>query len=393
MMLLTDARALDPVTFQTESEPVLVGWVRELYGAGWQPTELIRFVQLRGKSRDADLIRQAIAAERAPRTGPTTSNPGWRNQWDAAGLLAQSPSARWVAAWADTVPEGQWLRQILRLAFLLGGAPRLDVLLPPPPGVRSSPPLPGRTVGAADPVRQRVRALLAMAESTDHELEATAFTAKAQELMTKHTIDLATVESEAAAPGMPHLIRIPIDAPYADARALLLQTVAERSRCRAIHMSPVGMSTVVGYPTDLEAVEMLFTSLLVQAQHALSAASAAGFCGRIQKRLEEVNRLVYADADADAALPVLRSHDARIDEFMEQHFTETHNMEVRGGSDGLGYAHGELAGDKAALTSGSVEDGPRDEEPGHEGRDGEGRVDEAADDLVDNAGGEQETLW
>lgn len=379
MMLLDAARQIDPSTFQADSETVLVRWVRELYGAGWQPTELIRFAQMRDKAAGADLIRRAIAAERDTRTGPTTSDPGWRQQWDAAELSAGPTSPGWVAAWAVTSPADQWLRLMIRLAATLGSAPRLELLLPPPPGVRSSTPLPGRPVAtAADPVLERVRGLLAKAESTDHEAEATSFTAKAQELMTKHAIDLALLESSDPNDSTPTLIRVPIDPPYADAKALLLQTVAEQSRCRSIHMSGIAMSNLIGFPTDLEGVDLLFTSLLVQGQKAMAVASATappgartrsqafraafllGFTGRIGERLAEVNRLAFADADGDAFLPVLRSHDTRIDAFIEQHFSDTRDMQVRGGSDPLGYAHGELAGDTANLTSGFVDEG-RDE--------------------------------
>lgn len=38
----------------------------------------------------------------------------------------------------------------------------------------------------------------------------------------------------------PHLIRIPFDAPYLDAKALLLQTVAEQTRCRSVHHPQAG---------------------------------------------------------------------------------------------------------------------------------------------------------
>ncbi|MGO1975182.1 MAG: DUF2786 domain-containing protein, partial [Propionibacteriaceae bacterium] len=87
--------------------------------------------------------------------------------------------------------------------------------------------------GTTDPIIGRVRALLAKAESTEHESEAMAFTAKAQELMTKHAIDLAMVENDQQSAEAPHLVRIPIDPPYVDAKALLLNAVVVETRCRA----------------------------------------------------------------------------------------------------------------------------------------------------------------
>lgn len=125
----------------------------------------------------------------------------------------------------------------------------------------------------------RVRALLAKAESTEHESEAMAFTAKAQGLITKHAIDLAALQSEQPVTESPQQIRLFIDPPYADAKALLLQTIAEQTRCRTVFHATLTMSSVIGYPTDLTAVEMLLTSLLVQAQRALAEASAAAPAG------------------------------------------------------------------------------------------------------------------
>ena len=75
----------------------------------------------------------------------------------------------------------------------------------------------------------------------------------------------------------------------------------------------LGLADVIGLPTDLAAVELLFTSLLVQAQTALAESerghrvghSARRSCspsrGRIGERLREINDAVMtAEAEADA---------------------------------------------------------------------------------------------
>jgi len=49
----------------------------------------------------------------------------------------------------------------------------------------------------------------------------------------------------------------------------LLQAVATANRCRIIWSKDVGLTTVVGFEGDLDAVELLFTSLLVQASAAM----------------------------------------------------------------------------------------------------------------------------
>ncbi len=85
-------------------------------------------------------------------------------------------------------------------------------------------------------VLARIRALLAKAESTTFEEEAHAFTAKAQELMTRHAIDVAmlgaSAGSDAAISTEHRMIRI--EQPYADPKISLLGAVARANRCRAI---------------------------------------------------------------------------------------------------------------------------------------------------------------
>ncbi len=78
--LLNEASAIDPATFFAETETALVSWTLELYGSGWQPTELIRVARLRRASAGAELVRLAVAAERASREGPTASDPRWVQQ-------------------------------------------------------------------------------------------------------------------------------------------------------------------------------------------------------------------------------------------------------------------------------------------------------------------------
>lgn len=371
--LLTQAGAIDPGRFYADAEPILVGWVRELYGCGWQPTELIRITRTRAKAAGADLIRLAIAAERASRHDPTLNDPQWILQWAAAELPRQLPDRGWVMTWAGWAADDA-LTVILRLAAVLGRLPELEQLLAPPAGVRVRRPLVGRsaTAAAANPILERVRALLAKAESTEHESEAMAFTAKAQELMTKHAIEQAMIDEAGATESTPGMIRVPLDPPYADAKALLLQTIAEHTRCRTLFLAELALSHVIGYSDDLEAVELLFTSLLVQAQRGLAEASATaragartrsqafrsafllGFTGRIGERLEEVRRVAYAGADAKSFLPVLSSRDAKIDEFVADRFRATTSERVRGGYDSAGYTSGRMAGDAAAFTAGDL---------------------------------------
>jgi len=63
-----------------------------------------------------------------------------------------------------------------------------------------------------------------------------------------------------------------MDAPYTTAKAHLVQVVATANRCRAVWSEKLGFITVVGAETDLDLVELLSTSLLVQANRAMLGA-------------------------------------------------------------------------------------------------------------------------
>ena len=258
--------------------------------------------------------------------------------------------------------------------------PRLDVLIPPP-GTGSSfrPVVPGAAHDEVDrAVLDKVRALLTKAESTTFEAEADAFTAKAHELMTRHAIDsamLAAAGSRPHASDSPITVRVAVDDPYADAKSLLLQVIATASRCRAISHVDLAMSSVVGFPADVHATEVLYTSLLLQAQSALAEAgrSAAagsrtrsrsfraafliGYVQRIGERLREVTERLVTEAEASSGrsfLPVLRSREAAIDDHVRDRYTRLVSKPVRGGHDPLGWATGQQAGDAADLARGRL---------------------------------------
>ncbi len=260
------------------------------------------------------------------------------------------------------------------------GLPPLDPVLPPPGSGPSGAARASAGAGSAgatnDPVLERIRALLAKAESTTFEAEALAFTAKAQELMTRHAIDAALLDAGRVADrDAPVTIRVPIDPPYADAKSWLLQVVAEAGRCRAVFHNRLDLSSLVGFADDVASVELLFTSLLVQAQTALSQAARhapAGtrvrsqgyrsafllsFSDRIGERLREINDEVFATVEAEqggAFLPALRSRLDEVDDAVTDRFGELASGRVRGGYDAAGWSGGRLAADNAQLAFADV---------------------------------------
>jgi hypothetical protein len=219
----------------------------------------------------------------------------------------------------------------------------------------------------------RIRALLAKAEATGFPEEAEALTTKAQELMARHSIDEALLAARTHSKEAPGACRIGVDAPYETAKAILLDAVASANRCRAVWNSDLGFSTVVGFEPDLEAVELLYTSLLVQGTAAMAKAEAGQRAGgrkrtktfrqsflmayvqRLGARLAaDTARVTAASVSEEGAaagdlLPVLAARDVAVTDAADRMFPETTSTRVRGVSDGEGWAHGTAAADRARM--------------------------------------------
>jgi hypothetical protein len=144
-------------------------------------------------------------------------------------------------------------------------------------------PAPGETgaVGGHRPrpdaaVLHKVTSLLAKAESTTFPDEAEALTAKAQELMARYAIDAALVAAEQGRGPEVGGRRLAVDNPYAPAKAMLLEAIASANRCRSVWTKSFGYATVFGDESDLDGVELLYTSLLVQAARAMFTEATGG---------------------------------------------------------------------------------------------------------------------
>jgi len=344
--------------------------------SGWQPCELARQVRRSADATTSRLGLAAIAADHADRA-PSTLDARWIAQLEELELPPAVASTGWMAEWART-EQLPWRAQVgaaIALLQSLAVIAPLAILIPPPGAANGHRAIIDLTPSANDPVLNRVRALLAQAESTNYEAEAESFTAKAQELMTRHAIDLAMVSAASPRSEQPSTIRIPVDEPYVDAKSLLLQLVAESSRCRAVFHPRFAMSSVVGFAGDLTAAQTLFTSLLVQAQVAMHAAAAAAppgtrarsrafrtafltaYAHRIAERLAEINAHVVADAEAETGrsiLPVLAVRSSRVDDAIDEMFGRLKSSAVRRAFDPAGWSSGRSAADRAQLNAGDL---------------------------------------
>ncbi|MGV9809092.1 DUF2786 domain-containing protein, partial [Micromonospora chersina] len=239
---------------------------------------------------------------------------------------------------------------------------------PPPGGPAAAPRAAAPPTGSR--MLDRVRALLAKAESTTFPAEAEALTGKAQELMARHSIDAALLDAAAERPDRPGGVRLGTDAPYAAAKALLIQEVAAANRCESIWSDDLGFATVLGFPADLAAVELLHTSLLVQATAAMlrgrgerragSGRRTKGydesflnaFALRIGERLRAATATAAEERADDRLLPVLAARSDAVKERVDQLFpgVTRHRLQVR---DAEGWTSGTTAADRASLDAGA----------------------------------------
>jgi Protein of unknown function (DUF2786) len=356
----------DDVVVDGEAERALLSLVEVLWDNGWQPAEVVRHAA-RADARAGRVVAAAVAADHTRRDAATI-HPRWAAQVRTLALQVSDTNG-WLSAFA--IAEGLDRRAIVRAAMVALGV--LDDVGPlptliPPPGSTAAPS--GSVAAVDDPVLVRVRALLAQAESTTFDAEAAAFTAKAQELMARHAIDAAVLWASSERDERPTTIRVPTDDPYADIKALLLHHVAVRSRCRSVRHVRYGLVSVIGFASDVASAELLFTSLLVQAQVALHAEGAKAAPGararsrsfrssfllsytrRVDQRLAQINAAVEDGSvdDRCSLLPVLAARDDVVDEAVAEMFGELRSDVVRGGSDVAGWVRGKLAADLAQLT-------------------------------------------
>ncbi len=333
----------------TDVDPALAALVRDtvaaLARAGWQPAELHRVVARRGDPIQAQMVTDAIAGHLR---GFRDVDPRWRAQADDLRRSAGTPRR------ADRVAR---LDATVRLIGTLRRLPPIEVLIPPPG--TAAPARPG--AHADEGLLNRVRALLAKAESTDFPAEAEAYSAKAQELIARHSI--ADALAEHTADVVPYARRIGVDHPYENEKAALLDAVARANRCHTVWSPELGFTTVFGYDADIDAVDLLYTSLLVQGHRAMAAAEPRGgkarikafrrsfliaYAVRIGERLEHATAAAVEAGPADL-LPVLASREAKVRETMNRVFPAT--VRARGSrvDSHEGWESGRAAADRAEL--------------------------------------------
>lgn len=219
----------------------------------------------------------------------------------------------------------------------------------------------------------KIRKLLAQAEDpAATPEEATAFTAKAAELIAAYGIDAALLEDRAPQGSPVADLVLDVSSPYAAEKAVLAFEVADALRCHGVRRtqrsydgSQVSLH-VFGRRCDLACVEMLFTSLLLQGTSAMLATAVPwgehvaafrrtwwlGFAGAVGRRLREAERQAaqgaeerFARAGTSAAV-VLADHAREAEDALRAAYPRLQTAGPRrltGGGGAAGWQSGQRA--------------------------------------------------
>lgn len=340
----------------TAADLVLLEVVARLLRRGWQPYDVHRITLRRADAEAAMLAADAVAAE-IDRMPAASVHPRWREQLEQIGAVVWwQPGEPRLSQWAERrgrSPSDALSRAVGALAVLatLPALPDLPLASP-------------SRAGVDEKMLARVRALLAKAESTQFPEEAEALSAKAQELMSRYSFEQALVSSPQSAGSAR---RFWLDEPYVAAKSALVSAVASANRCRAVSYEKLGFLAVVGHEVDLDIVELLATSLLVQATEAMLAAGRQvgrggqsrtrsfrhafllAYAARIGERLAEADSAVSAQVADERLVPVLARRSQEVDALFADLFPtvgrRTHSI-----SNGEGWHAGRAAADRARLT-------------------------------------------
>jgi hypothetical protein len=231
----------------------------------------------------------------------------------------------------------------------------------------------------------KVRKLLAKAEDpAATAAEAETYTAKAATLMAAYGIDRALLALADPSLDVVGDLVVVLDRPYAADKADLLATVASALGCRSVRRKryPDGVLELslhlFGHRSDLQRTEILFTSLLVQALHALARTPVpaydhpaafrrswlAGFSQSVGRRLVRVEASTavgaadrFAAQGTSSAL-VLADRSHAVEAARDETYPDLRQATARRLS-GTGRSDGWSAGQRADLGDGRLRGGRR----------------------------------
>jgi hypothetical protein len=365
----------------------LIKSVAVSYESGWQPADVVHVVQHMASGRVSHLLREVVAAEAVASRAAERAPKDWLDQLTVVTARTDGTSAGDVSMVADwrqreRLTIADCCYAALTLLGVLRQLPRLTPIAPQPsqwdlrrstarptprPSVRPPDASPDGEVPHARTLA-KIRALLAKAEGSTFEPEAEAFTAKAQDLMTRHAIDAAMLMAANDTDLRYGVVarRVHLANPYASEKVDLLAVVCSANDIRTVWHQGLWFATVVGLPIDLEIADLLFTSLLVQVNRAMTApthdaarsrargyrrAFMTAYAQRIGERLTEASQRANAEAAntyGEALVPVLDARKAAVEAEFARLFPSTRASRARR-FDADGWLAGRAAADQADL--------------------------------------------
>lgn len=228
---------------------------------------------------------------------------------------------------------------------------------------------------AVRPIVERIKALIAKAESSPYEAEADAFMAKAQQLIEQHAINQALLHG--ADPSSIGHDRIPLTGSYSGERSLIWGVVARANRCEVLNHSQYRSNKVtelslVGRAHDRELVRIVASSLELQATRRMLDIDTArgresavvqrrsflrGFAVEVADRFERARRQEHVTSPSarEAAQTLALASDA-VDTYLGEHFDIAPSRRRSSRLDGAAFSHGRRAGASADVGAGRLGD-------------------------------------
>lgn len=219
----------------------------------------------------------------------------------------------------------------------------------------------------------KIRGLLAKAEASTFPDEAKAFFEGAQRLMTQYAIDEAMLRQAKPTASKPTVVGVTLTAPYIRSKGILLAVVARANTCQVIAPHKIrdkgGEVTyrVFGYESSVQAVEALFTSLLVQMTSEMLACEKTipagvhgktwknnfllGFATEIQSRLEKARKEVVTETGMGL---VLVQDAKKVQEFVTDTVGRTTTAHHASTYNGQARSAGRMAGSRASMGTAGV---------------------------------------
>ncbi|GAB3475381.1 DUF2786 domain-containing protein [Amycolatopsis cihanbeyliensis] len=223
----------------------------------------------------------------------------------------------------------------------------------------------------------RIRALLDNAESyaeQGNKEAAETYRNKAIELMAAHGVEEAMLSARTHKDEKPIRRDIPLTKPYTVDKGVLMYGTARALGVQCIRTKGnPPHSVLVGFESDLERVEVLYTSLLVQAFGELAAtpppryestvsfrkAWLIGFTNTVVDRIEAAEQRArgeYEQRTGSSTALVVQGRSKRVDAEFRTYFPRVRKGRKRYAHSASGYASGKDAGERADIGGAKVDD-------------------------------------